>query len=290
MTTKLALGTAQFGFPYGISNKSGQVIRFEVKKILDFAVKNGINTLDTAASYGDSEFCIGEIGTSPFRVITKLPPFPRSGIEEADWCESLVHESLSKLKRESIDGLLLHRSRDLLGPSGKKIFKSLQRLKKENFVKKIGVSIYNPWELDETLAAYDIDIVQSPFSIMDRRLATSGWLKRLNDCGVEIHVRSIFLQGLMLIPPEEIPEQFMPWTPLFNSWHLWLKNNSVSPVEACLHFVASHQLIDRIVVGVESVVQLQELVRLAKKGRRIDIPGVFSEDESLINPSNWNLK
>ena len=285
---KLALGTVQFGLPYGIANQNGQVSRGEVGKILTLARESGIDTLDTAIAYGDSEACLGSVGTHCFKVVTKLPALPGGVANVGAWVDEQIQNSLQRLKVDSVYGLLLHRSEQLVGESGRATINALERLKSDGIVQKIGVSIYAPRELDAVMEICSIDLVQAPFNLIDRRLLTSGWLQQLHDQGVEVHARSAFLQGLLLMKREAIPEKFSPWSNLFDSWHAWLQENPVTPVEACLAFLASHSFIDRIVVGVESHAQLQELLRAAPDQTPLQLPDLHCEDERLINPSNWN--
>ena len=285
---KLALGTAQLGLPYGIANQSGQVSREEACQILAFARENGIDTLDTAIAYGDSEACLGAVGTQDFKIVTKLPGLPDGVSDLGAWVHDQVQASLQRLKVESVYGLLLHRPQQLVEAQGRQMMEALERMKAEGVVKKIGVSIYTPQELDAVTQAYVIDLVQVPFNIIDRRLVTTGWLQRLHDRGVEVHTRSVFLQGLLLIPHMAMPEKFGPWAAIFDRWYAWLQENHVTTVEACLAFVASHTLIDRVVVGVDSLAQLRELLRAAGKQPPQQLPDLRCEDENLINPSNWN--
>jgi aryl-alcohol dehydrogenase-like predicted oxidoreductase len=286
---KLALGTVQFGLPYGIANQGGQVKREEVGKILAFAHDSGIDTLDTAAVYGESEVCLGEISTQGFKLVTKLPPLPQGNIDVGVWVETRLRASLSRLNVDSIYAVLIHRTENLMGARGHLIVQSLQRFKAAGMLTKIGISIYHTRELDAVWKAYPIDLVQAPFSIVDRRLVTTGWLQRLHADGVEVHVRSIFLQGLLLMTRKSIPEKFKPWLDLFGQWHTWLEENRVGAKEACLAFVSSQALIDRVVVGVESREQLQELIRWQERVPLPQFPDLSCEDERLINPSNWNL-
>jgi aryl-alcohol dehydrogenase-like predicted oxidoreductase len=285
---KLALGTAQFGLSYGISNQSGQVSREEVSQVLALARANGIDTLDTAVAYGDSEACLGAVGTQGFKIVTKLPDFPDQVSDLYTWVGDQMHASLHRLGVDSVYGLLLHHPRKLIGPRGKSLADALERLKAQRVVQKVGVSIYSPQELDALTQVFNIDIVQAPLNLMDQRLVTSGWLQRLHDRGVEVHTRSAFLQGLLLMQRETIPAKFSPWFQLFDLWHAWLKERGVTAAEACLAFVASQPLIDRVVVGVESCPQLQELLRAASKESPLQLPDLRCQDERLINPSNWN--
>lgn len=286
---KLALGTAQFGLPYGIANQGGQVGRDEVRNILSLARDSGIDTLDTAIAYGDSEACLGEIGADGFKIVTKLPAIPDTITDVADWVRMEFRASLQRLGLDKVYGLLLHRSKQLSARRGQALAESLAALKAEGLAEKIGVSIYAPEELEAVTPVCSIDLVQAPLNLLDRRMVSSGWLQRLNDMDVEVHVRSAFLQGLLVMPRARIPAKFERWAGLWDAWHAWISCNAVSPVAACLHYVQSLPQVDRVVVGVDSVVQLRELLLAASGavGCLRELPTLGCLDEDLINPSNW---
>ena len=286
---KLALGTVQFGLPYGISNQSGQVSRESGKDIIALAKSSGIDTLDTAIGYGESESCLGDIGLDNFKVVTKLPDIPDDVSDVGLWVRDQIHASLRRLNVTSVYGVLLHRSQQLLGPKGKDLYQALGQLKSEGFMRKIGVSIYAPSELDSLMNVWSIDLLQAPFSLIDQRLKTSGWLKKLHVSGIEVHTRSAFLQGLLLMPAATIPEKFKHWRPLLNTWQDWLLDNNISAVQACIGFVQAHPQIARVVVGVESIQQLEQLIQFSKEPLNTIWPNICCSDEHLINPSNWNL-
>jgi aryl-alcohol dehydrogenase-like predicted oxidoreductase len=130
-------------------------------------------------------------------------------------------------------------------------------------------------------------LVQAPFNLIDRRIYSSGWLQKLYDRGVEVHTRSAFLQGLMLMPFDEIPEKFKHWWPLFDNWHCWLRDNNISAAKACIDFVQSYQQISKVVVGVTNLQQLEELIQMNKKPLDVNWPSIECLDEGLINPSTW---
>ena len=138
---RLALGTVQFGLPYGIANHSGQVSRAEANDMLQYALANGIDTLDTAIAYGDSETCLGEVGAQGFNVVTKLPALPDRCENVINWTQQQVSMSLSRLGVTKVYGLLLHRSEQLLGSNGVALYQSLQALKDNGQVQKVGISI-----------------------------------------------------------------------------------------------------------------------------------------------------
>ena len=289
MNSRLALGTVQFGLPYGITNQSGQVSLEVAKDIIALARLSGIDTLDTAIAYGNSEASLGQIGVGDFKVITKLPALPENIANVDLWVRDQMHASLKRLNVTSVYGVLMHRSQQLIAPKGKDLYKTLGQLKAEGVVKKIGVSIYAPSELDSLMNVCQVDLVQAPFNLIDQRLQSSGWLQKLHDAGVEVHTRSAFLQGLLLIPVAAIPEKFKYWLPLFNTWQSWLFDNNISAAQACIGFVQAHPQIAKVVVGVESIQQLRQLTHKVKEQPYTVLPNINCSDEYLINPSNWNI-
>ena len=285
---RLALGTVQFGLPYGIANQAGQVTRQVAKTILQLATEKGIDTLDTAIAYGESEACLGEFGAQRFKLVTKLPAVPDSCDDISGWINYQVSASLCRLNVGSVYGLLLHQSEQLLGLDGKVIFQALQNLKETGLAQKIGVSIYSPSELDVLAPRYRFDLVQAPFNLIDRRISTSGWLQRLKKDGTEIHTRSAFLQGLLLMPRSAIPSKFAPWTELWDKWHNWLACHSITAVQACLAYPLAFAEVDRVVVGADSKSQLEQLIGAALSIAPDALPDLGCDDENLINPARWS--
>ena len=288
--SKLALGTAQFGQPDGIANSSGQVTLEVAGDITKIARNAGIDTLDTAIAYGNSESCLGDLGVQDFKVVTKLPPIPEKCCDALDWIEQRVDESCERLKVDTLYGLLLHRSEDLAGPHQGAIVDAFSTLKRKRIVRKTGVSIYSPDELRSLVSTQSIDLVQAPLNLVDRRLVTTGWLDRLHEAGIEVHARSAFLQGLLLMPPKSIPSSFSRWHGLFQRWHDFLQESRLAPSLACLSYPLSLSSISRVVVGVDNEEQLRELIASAENPYiPMKWPDIDSLDEDLINPSRWRL-
>lgn len=285
---KLAIGGAQFGLSYGIANNTGQVDQVEAKKILEFAASQGIDTIDTAIAYGNSEMCLGAIGLHNYKVITKLPPLPEVCEDVSTWAYENITGSISRLGCNYIYGLMLHHPDDLLGASGRHLYEAIKGIKNDGLVKKIGASIYSPTELDAILSKFDLDIIQAPFNLVDHRLLMTGWLDRLKKYDIEIHTRSSFLQGLLLMPREKIPKQFSRWNSLWDYWSDWLQERNIMPAKVCIDFVQSFEQIDRIIVGVDNLAQLNQLVALSIEPLSLDFPIMISNDENLINPVNWS--
>lgn len=285
---RIALGTAQFGLPYGIANQSGQVAYDEIESILGEARSAGLDTLDTAINYGACEQRLGEIGIGHWRVVTKLPAVPDDCPDISGWVRSNVAGSMGRLKIKRLYGLLLHRPQQLLSPAGDDLYRAMVALKNEFKVEKIGVSIYDPEELDTLWPRFRFDLVQAPHNVMDRRIATSGWLARLHEAGTEVHVRSVFLQGLLLVKQEDRPAAFNRWQPLWDRWHCWLADEHLTPLQGCLGFALSKPEIDRVVVGVDSVRHLREILACIDMPNLMPPISLLSEDPDLINPSRWS--
>ena len=284
---RLGLGTVQFGLAYGVANQHGQVSRPEARKIVELAASAGIDTIDTAIGYGDSERYLGEIGMTDFKVITKLPALPAGTPDVGGWVNDQVSASAARLGVPTIYGLLLHRPMELLGANGPTLFKALCALKERTLVRKIGLSIYSPAELQALLAKFKVDIVQGPLNLIDRRLHTGGWLKRLKDRAIEVHTRSTFLQGLLLMPRDAIPAKFSRWSVLWDNWHQWLRRRDESALRACMAFPLSIPEIDRVLVGAESVDQVRQILASAGGRPVTSIPDLSSPDEELIDPAKW---
>lgn len=289
MIEKLAIGTAQFGLDYGIANQTGKIRFDEAQAIISLAKEAGINTLDTATAYGVSEKVLGDIGIDSWKVVTKLPTLPTDCTNVMDWVQKTVLESLDRLKIEKLYALLLHRPLQLLDKEGSNLFDSLSKMKSSGLVEKIGFSIYSPQDIDMLWENFQPDIIQSPFNILDQRLQTSGWLDKLYSCGVEIHARSVFLQGLLLLNFDNRPDKFNRWDDLWKNWHCWLKKEKLSPLQTALGFVLSNEKIHRIVVGMDSIKQLKEILSAAKKIPARRFPeNLAITDENLLNPSLWD--
>jgi aryl-alcohol dehydrogenase-like predicted oxidoreductase/RimJ/RimL family protein N-acetyltransferase len=285
---RVAVGTAQFGLPYGIANKTGQVGLDEAAKILDCGWASGVGTIDTAIGYGASEERLGEIMVDPWRVVTKLPAIPESIEDISGWVKESVFGALKRLRISKLYGLLLHRPQQLLGAGGVTLFRSLADLREQGKVEKIGVSVYAPEELELLWPHFQFDMVQAPFNVIDRRLATSGWLSKLHLAGTEVHVRSMFLQGLLLMDAASRPSRFSRWNTLWKRWDYWLAEHSLTALQACMSFALSQREIARVVVGVDSLEQFREILACTKDPTVAPPITLMSEDQSLINPSAWN--
>ena len=287
--TKIALGTAQFGMDYGISSQNLQVNSLEVSNILDFAISNYVDFLDTASTYGHSEEVLGNASVNSFNLITKTRHFANDSIMQNDVANLIgdFNNSLISLKCNNIYGLLIHNANDLLKPGSKKLFDEMIKFKKNGLVSKVGVSVYNSNQIHQIINRFEVDLIQVPINILDRRLIDNGTLKILFEKGIEVHARSIFLQGLLLMDKGSIPTKFNKWTSLWDVWYQWLNDNKISALEASISFTTAIPEISKVLVGVNSVSQLKGILNC----RNIQLPvlpeNFCSNDLELLNPANW---
>lgn len=281
---KITLGTVQFGIQYGISNTHGVPSDSELESIFSVASDLGIQQLDTAKAYGNAEERIGELSNSKFDIITKF-----SNVDSEKELELALSESLQKLNVSSIYGYLAHNADVLIqNPS---LWEVLLKAKKEGKIKKIGYSLYNPEQLEQLLDLNCIpDLVQLPYSILDRKFEKQ--LSILKQLGTEVHVRSVFLQGLYFMNPNKLPEKLQPLQDsLVELKNLCIENN-VSVGEVALNYVISNPNIDKLVIGIETAEQLRENINLVKnwKSNKVlfsKIEAIKIKDKSLLNPVNW---
>lgn len=284
---KLALGTVQFGLDYGVANQTGLVPETDVKQILDLCRNEGIDTLDTAVAYGSSEANLGLAGIDGWHVVTKLPALPENLSSVYEWVLSTIETSFSRLKQEKVDAILLHRAEDLLSPHGQDLWSALAALKQRGLCNRIGISVYSPDLLDQLPDQIKPDLVQAPFNVFDRRLEDTGWANKLADQGTAIHLRSIFLQGALVMPAKARPSHFAPFQSYFSKWERYLRESGQTGVAAALGHALSRQWTEKVIVGVDSAAQLREIAASAKAPVFAIPDDMGCADPALIDPSTW---
>ena len=287
-SNKYSIGTAQLGMKYGIANNYGKISAEEAKNIFSNAYRRGIKYLDTAIAYGESEYVLGKIGVNNWNVTTKLPPIPIDCPDIEYWVNSIFQNSLNLLKLKKVNTLLLHNPNDLLGENSQVIYKIIQSLKERKLINKFGVSLYEVNKINLILSKFKIDIIQVPFNIIDRRILKNDFIGYIKDKNIEINVRSIFLQGLLLMNSKKRPKKFEKWNYIWNKFNNWTKDLKISPLQACLGYVLSFPKIDKIIIGVDSNSQLLQIFNVKKP--ILDVPNEIScSNIQLIDPSKWNF-
>lgn len=282
---KLALGTAQFGMPYGIANKNGQVGKSEVNNILDYAFKTGIDTIDTAADYGNSEQIIGqylnEHADEPWFIITKV-----SG--PVDNLNDHLKRSIDKLNKTP-HAVLAHSAEIYLENS---FCAELHRIKESMGIKQAGVSVYTIEEIENVLKYRHPDVIQFPMNILDTRLYRKGILSKIKSKAIEVHVRSAFLQGLFYLPDEKLNTQFSDAYPAISQLKSLAQKQGLTLAELSLLWLCSLDQVDKVIIGVDNVEQVRGHTKTLEKNVDAAIfeeaLSIKYENENILNPSLWS--
>ena len=284
---KICIGSANFGMEYGL-NKKSPLLKKDIKEIFEFLKKENTIYIDTAANYKNSEIIIGKYSTKKFKIITKIKKIPKGVNDLEKWLKNEIYTSCKKLRVNKIYGLLVHDTQDLKNKKkAKKIYKTFDILKKSKIIEKIGLSIYNPNELDLYLKNYNFEIVQAPLNIFDRRIINSGWLKKINEKGIEFFARSIFLQGLLIKDINKIDKFFSPYKKKFEKFETWTQKLNISKVEACIRFVNSYREVDKVIVGINNKMHFFENYKFLKKDKLIVPNSLEIKSGKILNPKLW---
>lgn len=292
---KLALGTVQFGIPYGVSNTSGQVSADEVSRILSCAASEGIDTLDTASLYGNAESVLGDLNAlEKFQIVTKTPQVDGEAIasEDIERFDAAFHESLSRLSVDSVKGLLVHRGSDILKEGGDDLYQWLKDLKAAGKIKHIGVSERYPEIMIQIIDHYDIDMVQIPTNLMDQRYLQSGVIQKMKSKNIEIHARSLYLQGLLLMESAKIDPFFASARHVFDAIEQICQKYNLTRLQLCLAYGLTIGA-DKMVVGTTSQSEITEIIEAYKsvqEGLKLDFDSFKVDDIQFLLPDFWEIK
>lgn len=285
----LGIGTVQFGMDYGINNSLGQVTDSEIRKIFSLMQENNISILDTSSGYGSSESAIGKNriqGWNPFTVSKFLKN--KSDLSVLASAE----ESIKKLNTQKLYGYLIHHFSDYeKDPS---LWDEFKRLKKENLSEKIGFSLYYEKEIEKLfLDQVDFDMIQIPYNLFDRRF--EKYFRELKERNIEIHTRSVFLQGLFFKHPKDLSVFFNQIIGRIEKIHQISQENNLSIEEIALGFVLINKYIDCAIIGVDSCEMLKKNIKtfsVLEKIKKIEsaLGDLEMHDEQILLPFNWKIK
>ena len=294
---KFCLGTVQFGTNYGIQG-NGQPQHEAVYDMLSYAIEHGIEQFDTASAYGEAEEVLGGyIKRNPEKavkmsLISKLKPNAFLDAEKKDWERIAINnakESLSKLGVKSFFAYLFHNASFIFDEDA---VKALYMVKERGLSERIGVSIYTPEEAMRALEYSEIEAIQIPYNVFDRRLDKCGFFKAANDKGVIVYARSSLLQGLAVMDPKSLPDRVSFARDYLLQYDFICNTYKTSKLSAAIGYVTDKQGIDYVVFGVDNIAQLQEYLMLDD----VDIPNdmikqidevFWDAPEKLVNPVMW---
>ncbi|MFT2112608.1 aldo/keto reductase [Marinomonas sp. 2405UD68-3] len=291
---KLALGTVQFGVDYGVSNTQGKPSTQEVHNILQLAAEKQIVTLDSAIGYGDSHSAISSFNElhNYFSIITKIPPFQAKQFDSHSQQQYVeyIDQCFSELKCSHLNAILFHQVADIFKPGVEPILNYLEQLKAKHNITHTGVSLYSGVNITELVQHPSINLVQIPFNAFDNYFKKNNALTCFKDNNITVHARSVFLQGLLLMPIDKLNDYFLPWRKYLKQFHLIAKQLNVSALTLCLAYVEKEPSIDRIVVGVNSECELTEIFNAYETINTLnllELPSLAIDAPQLTNPALW---
>ncbi len=273
---KLIIGTANFNNAYGIKNQFKRISNNEKKLIVKYLKLKNKLVFDTAQAYKNEKF-IGKINFQK-KIYTKVK-FKKN-------TNSSISKSFTDLKTEKIHGIMFHNVKDIKGKKGKERFNFLKKLKDSKMIKQIGISIYNPEEIKYFYKKFKIDFIQIPLNVFDQRLIYSAWFKKLKKQKIEIHARSIFLQGLLLLKKKDLPKKFLTFKKIFEKWYKWNKEHNLNQLESCLEFIHK-QNVNKIVIGIDNLEQLKKIIHYKVSKKKYNFSKLRTRKLKLISPYLW---
>ncbi len=287
---KLILGTVQFGLPYGINNRSGMPDFDEVSSILSLAHTSGISLLDTAEAYGVSHEVIGRYHREQghrFEVITK---FDHRQLLVADNITERIDADIRALEVHQLYAYMFHSFSDYLayGSKFEDQFKALQQAGKIN---KIGVSVYTNEELEQVINDNNVQLVQLPFNLLDNYSQRGKLIEKAKEKGMEVHTRSVFLQGLFFMGAATLPKKLEVLIPYLQDLKKISVMSHLSMQALALNYAVQSRGIDKVLVGTEKKDQLAENIAALEKemspSLQKEIDAILVEAPELLNPVNW---
>lgn len=284
-TVELALGTAQFGMTYGIAGRGTPVPPHEIREIVDCAAEFGIRAIDTAPAYGDIEERLAEyLDVQFFHVISKIPALPLlpGPAEAAEFVERSIRAS-RRLLGPRLRTVLFHRGADLLEQHGEAIWRAASDEAARVGVR-LGVSCYAPAEAIAIRQKFPVAVTQLPGNAFDQRLLRDDAGTRLSE--VEVHLRSIFLQGLLLLPEAAAAARVPSAARPLAAWHAWLSKRGISALQGALGIAKALPGVRYCVVGVDRRSQLEEIATAWETSVTL-APAVSTEDPDVIDPRRW---
>ena len=287
--SKISLGTAHYSVAYGV-NQPDIITLDDINKILHKATDLGINNLDTGFDYGESEEILGFLLkiSKKFKITTKIPKTLNNISNLNKYLNTSLRKSLKRLRRDSVEAILVHKSDDLLGPQGDIIYDYLANAKKNGLTKNIGVSIYDPKDIYKIINKYKIDVIQAPSNVFDQRI-TSDFITKLEKQNIDLQIRSIFLQGLILTKPSDLPERLSHVKDKLVQFNSKIANIKLSPLEASTNYVFNQLNAKNYIIGIRSLTELEKVIKSINRKRIAnDFFKQFSENNlEIIDPRYW---
>ncbi len=282
---RLGLAASQFGLDYGVSNPRGRSPEAEVTDILQIAARTGVSVLDTTVG-GRAERVMGEVmpRPCPFRVVVKTARCDRG----PDYVEAEARASLRKLGIDHAHAILVEQAGDLFSPHGPAMWDRMKQMRDDGLFDRIGVSVYASDDPVGIARRFRPDVMQAPASLLDQRLLLNGALAEMCEMGIEVHLRSIFLQGLLFLPPDRLPSQLQSASRGLSRVRRMIAEGRSDPLQAALGFALARPEASAVIVGVSTAAELQAVAAAAASPPPdLDWNEMALDDPTALEPGNW---
>ncbi len=280
--SRFILGTAQLNQKYGISNNNNFISENEFKKIIQYLNLNKQNIIETSNNYNKAEERLSIVPNN-FLIYTKISPDKNSSIIDQ------INSSLLKMNRKRIEGFFFHDLNLFLKSDINRVLDEINYLKKKKIIKTFGFSIYNPIEL-ELIQKYEFDLLQFPLNFADRRFVSNQYLTNLKKLNKKLFIRSVFLQGLLLMDYKNIPKRFDKWNRVFIKWNNFLNKYNLNSLQVCINYVNSFDFIDYKIIGLSTYQELTQIMKYDSKPHyKSKDEDIFSKEIEEINRNLWGL-
>jgi aryl-alcohol dehydrogenase-like predicted oxidoreductase len=284
--SKLGLGATQFGLDNPVYAPRGRSPEKEAADSMSIAARAGVGVLDAAVQFPGAEAVIGRLlpRPTPFRVIIKAARADRG----PDYVEQEARASIARLGLTAVDSIIVQSAAELFGPFGQRLWDRLRALKDAGLVNRIGVSAFASDDPVGIARRFRPDIIQAPASLLDQRLLVSGALAEIRGLGVEVQLRSIFLQGLIFMPPDRAPPNMKAAATRLSRVRRMIAEGRSDPLQAALGFALSRPEASTVIVGVTSAAELQAILAAANSPPPdLDWDDMALDDETALDPRAW---
>jgi aryl-alcohol dehydrogenase-like predicted oxidoreductase len=284
LVSKLGLGTAQFGLDGGASR--GRPADLEVRDILNVAARSGLSVLDTGAASPHAETVLGALMPRPssLRVSIKAP----RGDRGPDFVEAEARASLVRMGMASADAIVVQSAGDLFSSYGMAMWERLLTLRDAGLFKRVGISAYASDDPAGLARRFRPDLIQAPVSLLDQRLLMDGSLSAVRDLGVEVQLRSVFLNGLLFLPPDRVPSQYKSAAARLSRARRMIAEGRSDPLQAALGFALSRPEADAVIVGAATAAELQAVIAAASSPPpELDWDDMALEDPEIVDAGRW---
>lgn len=284
---KLILGTAQFQNGYGITRKKFKIEKNEINKIFSLAKLSGIKLIDTAEKYKIKNFFEIKKNFKNMHIITKYQKLPSKNFYQN--LKKKIKNDLNQFGVKKLYLLHFHSTKELQKKNNKEIIRALKLIKyKDKLISKIGVSVYEPAEINIILKIFKPDVVQIPINILNQEFIFSGWIKKLKKMKIQIHVRSIFLQGLLLEKKGFLKKRYKSWHKELRKIDDYIVKKNIDLLYLSLNFIRKLK-VSGILFSCENRVQLSEILKCYKKkiNYKLNYYQFRNKNLKLIDPRKW---